>query len=186
MQSLNLELDAVSRSVSSQELNKKLRADLQIGSVELNNLREEILRLDDLTEALAKHLSQLKKGRKTPPRGHLVRPVKPMDLKSLRTNRIAEAWAAASIGLLMIGLILIMLFARQYLIVGIGGLLAGFFFFEAAFRGRLNQLVVQLSTFLAVVASIVLVYEFFWTILIISILLAGSYILWENLRELWV
>lgn len=186
LQILNLELDAVRSSLTSRVLAGQIQQALDRGADELNAMRQEITRQEETVSALERHLSHLERGRKTSARAHLTRSVKPMDLQSLRTNRIAEAWAAASIGLLMIGLIAIIMFARQYVVVGIVGLLAGFIFVEAAFRGKLNQLVVQLSTILAVIASLVLLVEFFWLILVAIVLLAGGYILWENLRELWV
>jgi hypothetical protein len=37
---------------------------------------------------------------------------------------------------------------------------------------------------LAVVASLILVYEFFWQLVVAAVLLVGLYLLWDNLREL--
>jgi hypothetical protein len=186
LQLRNLELDAMRSSLTNQDLTNEIQLSVQRGAAELNELRLEIEQQEEIVRALEKHLKLLQRGRKTPARAHLNRPAKPMDLQTLRTNRIAEAWAAASIGLLMIGLIAIILFAQEFVLIGIGGLIVGFIFIEAAFRGKLNQLVVQLSIVLAVIASLVLLFEFFWLFIIISVLLAGGYILWENLRELWV
>ena len=39
-------------------------------------------------------------------------------------------------------------------------------------------------TALAVVAALILLFEFFWEAVIIAVLVAGAYIMWENLREL--
>jgi len=35
------------------------------------------------------------------------------------------------------------------------------------------------------VAALVIIYEFFWSLVVAGVVLAGLYILWENLRELW-
>jgi len=35
------------------------------------------------------------------------------------------------------------------------------------------------------VAALVLLFEFFWEIVVMAVLVAGGYMLWENLRELW-
>jgi hypothetical protein len=37
---------------------------------------------------------------------------------------------------------------------------------------------------LAVVATLVLVYQFFWQLVIAMVLVVGLYVLWDNLREL--
>jgi hypothetical protein len=35
-----------------------------------------------------------------------------------------------------------------------------------------------------VVAALVLLFEFFWQIVVLAVIVAGGYIMWENLREL--
>jgi uncharacterized membrane-anchored protein len=37
---------------------------------------------------------------------------------------------------------------------------------------------------LAVIAALILLYEFFWQVLIVVVLAMGGYILWDNLREI--
>jgi hypothetical protein len=86
----------------------------------------------------------------------------------------------------MIGFIVITLFARQTLVLAILGLVGAFIFLEAIFRGKLNQLIIQYAVITAVIASLILVYQFFWFIIVSVILLAGGYIVWQNLRELWI
>jgi hypothetical protein len=101
-------------------------------------------------------------------------------------NRIAEAWAALSVGLLLISLLFILIFARQSLILGLVAVVGGFIFIEAIFRGRINQLIVRFSSLMAIVAIFILVFEFLEFLLIGFVLIMGGYIMWENLRELWV
>ena len=64
-------------------------------------------------------------------------------------------------------------------------LLSLLIFVEAGFRRRLSQLVTSVTIGLAIVSSFVLLFEFFWEVVVIGVLVAGSYIMWENLRELW-
>jgi hypothetical protein len=45
-------------------------------------------------------------------------------------------------------------------------------------------LVGSLVTGLAVVSALLLLFEFFWWIVVAGVLLAGVYIIWENLREI--
>ena len=62
--------------------------------------------------------------------------------------------------------------------------IAFFAFVEAGFRGRLVNLVSSANIGLAVVATLVLVYEFFWQLVVAAVLVVGLYVLWDNLREL--
>jgi hypothetical protein len=55
---------------------------------------------------------------------------------------------------------------------------------EAGFRGRLTNLVTSATIALAVVASLVIAYQFFWEIVRATVMILGIYILWDNLREL--
>jgi hypothetical protein len=77
------------------------------------------------------------------------------------------------------------LFAREYLIFGLVMLISLFIFIEAGFRRHLTSLITSVTIGLATVAALILLYEFFWSIVIAGVLLAGGYILFENLRELW-
>jgi hypothetical protein len=56
---------------------------------------------------------------------------------------------------------------------------------EAAFRRWLGQLVAVVTVILALVSAVILLVNFFWPVVIASILLLGTYLLWDNLRELW-
>jgi hypothetical protein len=55
---------------------------------------------------------------------------------------------------------------------------------EAGFRRQLARVVDSLTIALAIVAALVLLWEWFWQIVVAAVLLAGAYIMWENLREL--
>ena len=62
--------------------------------------------------------------------------------------------------------------------------IAFFAFAEAAFRGRLVNLVGSVNIVLAAGASLVLLYEFFWPLVVAAVLVVSLYVLWDNLREL--
>ena len=98
---------------------------------------------------------------------------------------MAEIWAAASIGLLLVVMVGLFYFARHYLIFGISALIALFAFVEATFRGRIVRMVTSVTIGLAVVAALILLYEFFWPAVAIMVVIIASYLLWDNLRELW-
>jgi len=154
-------------------------------SAELKELRRELTADQALHEALELHATQLHTGDYGRPRAHIRRAHHPFSDAGLRFSRFAEFWAAVSTGLMMLGFVGMVLFAREYLIFGLVMLISLFIFIEAGFRRHLTSLITSVTIGLATVAALILLYEFFWSIVIAGVLLAGGYILFENLRELW-
>lgn len=154
-------------------------------SRELDDLRAEYASDKALLEALEQYATRLRLGQRGPARAHIQRPLRPLGQQSLRFGRFAEVWAAVSIVLLLLAVVVLALFAPQFLVWGLVSLLAVFFFIEASFRRQLPRLITSVTVGLAIVAALVLLYEFFWTVVVSAVLVAGAYILWENLRELW-
>ena len=152
---------------------------------EVDNLRAQIATDQALVEALTFYADQVRAGDLGPPRAHIQRAHRPASAARLRWSRLAEVWAAASISLMLIIFVMLVYFGGQYLMVGLVSTIALFTFIEAGFRGRLIGLVTSLTIALAVVAALVIIYEFFWSLVVAGVVLAGLYILWENLRELW-
>jgi len=153
-------------------------------SRELNRLRAELAGDLALAEALQRHAAESQAGRLGSPRAHIHRATHPAPAADLRLNRVAQFWAAISIGLVMVGFVALVIFARSFLLFGLVGLLSVLIFVEASFRRQLASLVDSLTIALAIVATAVLVFQFFWPIVVAAVILAGGYIMWENLHEL--
>ncbi len=154
-------------------------------SKELAGLRERLASDEALLEALDNHERRLRKGERGPARSHIRRAHRPATHERLRFNRLAEVWAALSIGLAMLCVVGLILFAREYLAFGLVTLISVLVFVESGFQRRLTGLVNGVSVGLAIVAALVLLFEFFWTLVVLAVLAAGTYMIWENLRELW-
>ena len=86
---------------------------------------------------------------------------------------------------MLVVLVALFYFARRYSLFGLSAMIALFAFIEATFRGRLVRMVTGVTVGLAVVAALVLIYEFFWPITALVVVLIASYLLWDNLSELW-
>ncbi|MGH2524092.1 MAG: hypothetical protein ACRDH2_16420, partial [Anaerolineales bacterium] len=153
-------------------------------SREINQLRARLAEDEALFEALTLHAARVQAGERGPARAHIYRAHQPASDANLRLGRFAEAWAAISIGLMMFSFVMLVLFAPRHLVLGVAALLSLLIFVEAGFRRQLAQLVTSITSALAIVAALVLLFEFFWQIVVFAVLLAGSYIMWENLREL--
>jgi hypothetical protein len=154
-------------------------------SEEINRLRAQAAADSVLSESLEDYTARLRAGEREPARAHIRRAHQPASETKLRASRLAEAWAAASVGLMIIIIVLLVLYERgEYLVFALAGSIALFLFVEAGFRGRLTNLVTSATLGLAAVSTLVIVYEFFWRIVVVSVLGLGIYVLWDNLREL--
>jgi hypothetical protein len=154
-------------------------------SVNVDQLRAQQAAGHALMQSLQGYAEELQAGKRAPARAHIQRAHRPASSQNLWYSRLAELWAAGSIGLMLLALVSLLLFRQEYLLDGLVAILALFLFLEAAFRGRLSRLVTSVTLGLAVITGLVLLYEFFWQILIVVVLAIGAYILWTNLRELW-
>lgn len=153
-------------------------------SGEIDRLRARLATDETVSRSLQEYADRLEAGERDPARAHIIRAHTPASADELRVSRVAETWAAISVSLMLISFVVIALFERQHLISMLVFSIAFFAFVEAGFRGRLVNLVSSANIGLAVVATLVLVYEFFWPLVVVTVLVVGVYVLWDNLREL--
>jgi hypothetical protein len=153
-------------------------------SRELDRLRGKLATDEAISESLAEYADRLRAGERDQARAHISRAHEPASEDELRVSRVAEAWAAISVSLMLISFVGIAMFEREHLISMLVFSIAFFAFVEAGFRGRLVNLVSSANIGLAVVATLIIIYEFFWQLVVAAVLVIGLYVLWDNLREL--
>jgi hypothetical protein len=153
-------------------------------SGELDRLRGKLATDEAVSESLTEYAGRLKAGERDQARAHISRAHRPASEDELRVSRVAEAWAAISVSLMLISFVGIAMFEREHLISMLVFSIAFFAFVEAGFRGRLVNLVSSANIGLAVVATLIIIYEFFWQLVVAAVLVIGLYVLWDNLREL--
>ena len=153
-------------------------------SGELNRLRGKLATDEAVSESLAEYAGRLKAGERDQARAHISRAHRPASEDELRVSRVAETWAAISVSLMLISFVGIAMFEREHLISMLVFSIAFFAFVEAGFRGRLVNLVSSANIGLAVVATLIIIYEFFWQLVVATVLVIGLYVLWDNLSEL--
>jgi hypothetical protein len=185
LRTLGLEAEAMRAQAHMKAQYQTHQEHIKALSNEVADLQAQLAKEQSLLEAVGEYAEKLRAGYRGSQRGHIRRVQQPTNPVSLRLGRLAEAWAAASIGLALLAFVAIVLFAREFLLAGTAIIIGAFALVEATLRRRLNKLVNTLTGLLALVASGVLLYEFFWDIVIVVVLLTGGYLLWENLRELW-
>jgi hypothetical protein len=76
------------------------------------------------------------------------------------------------------------MFERQAIYSALVACIALFALLEASFRGRLANLVSSVNVGVGMLAALIILYEFFWQIVALVVLIVGIYVLWDNLREL--
>ncbi len=184
LQGLGIELRAVSELPHLKQVKRTHEERLQAAAAELDELRAQMAEDAAVSQALGRYAGRIRRGMRGPLRVHIRRAHEPASDEGKRINAFAEVWAALSIGLFMIGFVTLALFAREYLVFGLISLISLIVFIEASFRRRLTRVITSVTIALAVVAALALLFEFFWELVTVGVLAAGSYIMWENLREL--
>lgn len=160
------------------------RQAIQLGA-ELTTARGALARGELLLRSLMEFEARIRSGYDLPLRDHLRRPARPASRSELRSNRFADFWAAASIGLMLIGIVALIIFASQYLVSALIAVAFMVALIESWFKQRFAQFVTNVALFLAFVTFLICLYHFLWPTVTIAVLVLGIYILWENLRELW-
>ena len=137
---------------------------------EVGTLRAQIATDQALLEALTLYAEQLRRGDQGSARIDIHRAMRPASAAKLRASRLAEIWAAASVGLMLILFVILLYFGRHYRFTGLVAMVALVTFIEASFRGRLIRLVTSVTIGLAIVATFVLLYQFFVKIVVATVL----------------
>lgn len=180
---LGMETAATKDMSHLEEAYRLRRGRIQELSAELRELRERVATDGLISRSLSGHARSLERGERGAPDAHVENPQTPASEVQIRAGKIAELWAAVSVGLMLIVLVVISIYQRDHLIVALVISFSVFAFVEAGFRGRLTSLVGSANAGLAVVAALILLYQFFWQAVVAGVLAVGLYVLWDNLKE---
>ncbi len=150
----------------------------------IEKLHKQIAVDHALLEALQQHDERLAQGERWPVRSHIKMAHRPTPEETEQLGRLAEAWAALSIGVLMIGFILILLIAPQFWANGLVSLVAVLSFLEALFRREAKEMIKSAVVGLSLAALAVLAYEFALIIVLVGVMGLGIFVIVDNLREL--
>jgi hypothetical protein len=146
--------------------------------------QDEIAANDALLESLDRYAANIASGLLGDPRAHIRRAHTPAARSDLPAGRVAELWAAISVTVLLMAFVVLFLVKPGVLPFWMATIVALFAFVEAGLRGTFTRVVGSFAVGLAVVAGLVLVYEFFWWVIGAIVLALALYILYDNLREL--
>src|ERR687893_658304 len=166
------------------ELHEAQRGRIAVHSREVAGLREELSTEGVLSEALDDHANGLRNGERPPANAHIAHAARPVPESEARAGRVAQLWASISVAVVLLTLTGILFYQRQHLLFALVFAIAVLAFVEAGFRKRLDRVLGSGNIGLSMVGAFVLLDQFFWQIIVLSVLAGGLHLLWENLREL--
>jgi hypothetical protein len=178
-----MESEAIYGLPHLRERANELRERLRTTAEEIDQLKARRATNAVVLEACAATTPIIATAQHRGPRDHLRLPQEPTSAAELRLSRLAEVWSAVSVGLLLFGFVVITQFAAAWE-AGLLALLGVYAFIEALFRRQVQMLIRYVVIALALMTTLVLVFEFFPIVLTTLVLLAGLLILVENVREL--
>ena len=160
LQGLGIQITALRAQPDLRPMADKHQQQITELSTELNQLRANLAADELLLNALDTHAEQLRAGDHGPLRAHIKHAHRPTTDTEIRAGRLAEIWAAMSIGLLLVSIVWLAYYAPEYLVNGILAIIYVTMTIEAGFRKRLASFVSGTSIVLALIALSVLIYEF--------------------------
>jgi hypothetical protein len=180
---LRVEVQALA-GYGAEEMIRKLR------QAELSGLEKKLSALKAKREELAvsfnacsRYRRRLEAGETEAPQAHIRHRVEPASAEYFRSSRLAELWAAASTGLLLIVAVALVV-AGVHELSAVVIVVAGAVLVDSILQGTVVRFLLNLTITLAVISTVVLAYTFFWQLLLVAIASTGLLVLVENLREL--
>jgi hypothetical protein len=180
---LTLEVQALSASGSTTAVHLERVAELAAGEKTLSGLRAKRAGLADSIESLRRELAGIRAGEQGDPTGHLRHPHRPVPPEETRYNLVIEFWSAVSVGILLM-LVAGLTFFR--LVPWWGALLiavVGYILVESALRRRLTTVLLRVVLVLAVIAALILVFDFRLELILFAVAALALLVVADNVRE---
>jgi len=181
---LDLEARALATSESYDAIHAAVSEMLRAQELDLAASRKREGQLLDAIAASGRELERIEAGDFGDPRAHIRHDHHPVPPEMTGYGRLVELWSAVSISL-----VLVLIVASAYtglfgpivsVIVGVGV----YTIMEAAFRRRLGVLLLRTTVFLAVVASIILVFNHLAFLVVAAIVGLALFTLADNVRDI--
>src|SRR4029453_12476444 len=115
------------------------------------------------------------------PGGHLHHAAQPEPPSSVRRRALGEAWAALSVGLLIVLLAVVVWLRILPPVVAIPVVLGGYLAIEAFFDRSIGILLLRIAMFLAIISAIILVVTFIREIVLFGLAALGLLLIVDNL-----
>ena len=150
----------------------------------LASLRARDVELTRVIAAANARLDAVRAGAMDDPRGHLHHAAEPEKPSQVKRRALGEAWAALSVGLLIVLLAVVVWLRILPAIVAIPVVLGGYLAIEAFFDRSVGSLLLRIAMFLAIISAIVLAVTFVREIVLFGLAALGLLLIADNLGEL--
>lgn len=151
---------------------------------EVRALRREFSENAALLDGLTKRLERLLQGIQDDPQAHIRHLATPVVATQMRFERAAQTWAAISLSLLLFTIVALMIFTPAYLGPGLAIATILFLVVESILRGAFVETVTVITTLLAILSALILLFHFWYWILIALLLAIAVFLMAQRLREL--
>ena len=179
---VSFEVAALDGIESLRELRQRRKSQLSEIEANLKQLAAEESELHAAAGACQQLEERRRNGYRPGPKDHIRRGMTPEPAQAFQEGRIAELWAAVSIGMLLVlGAALVAIGAPWFTAIIL--LIGGSVLVDHILRGSVVQFLLDATIVLALLTALVLVYQFFWWLVLVALALAGLAILANNLRE---
>lgn len=184
LQALGVKLQSMEGNPHLEKQHAALDKQKETLKAEVRALRREHSENTALLQGLTGELERLKRGFHDSPLAHVRNLAKPVQETRIRYQRIAQAWAAISLSLLLFAVVGLLLFARQYLGVGLATITLLFVVIESIVRGAFIRTIAAITTLLAMLSALILLARFWDWFLVGILVITAVFLLAQRLREL--
>ncbi len=181
---LEAEVAAIREAPGTDVYRAARTAELREGEVKLAGMRTRAVELGTAVKAGERRLERLRAGELDDPRVHLHHASEPEPPAEMQRRALGEAWAAGSVGILVVALAVIIWFRILPPVVAIVVLLGFYLAIESFFRKDVRILFLRISLALAVVSVAILAIEFLREVLLVGLLGLGLLLIVDNVGEL--
>ena len=184
LQRLGVRLESMEGSPHLAAEHAKLGRKVAELAARVKELRRERYENARVLEGMARRLERLSTGGRDDPRAHLRHAAEPVSPRHMRFARAAEIFAAASLSLLLLGVVALVEFAREDAWAGVVVLVIAVVVGESLLRGTFVRTVNRVAVILALVATVILVLHFWKSVLIGVLVALAVFLILQRVREL--
>ena len=184
MRRLEAEVAAVRNDSGLDGYHTSRLAELHADELKQSGLRTQAIELSMAIADGRERLARLEGGHVDDPRSHLRHAAEPQPPSVARRRAYGEAWAALSVGLLIVALAVIVWFRILPPVTAIIVLLGSYIAIESFFDRNIGDLLLRITVVLAIISSIILIGQYLREILLAGLFGLGLLLVLDNLGEL--
>lgn len=183
LRQLEIEVMALQRSHYLEHLHILKQKELDEKQKRLQELFDQRTQLNETLKAARSLLSEIEKGNLGDPQAHIKHKRMPSPPVSNETKG-AELWSALSVGIMLILFAGVLLISPQHKFAVAILFLIIFVAIEATVYGWLSDLLVTMTILLAILCSLILIWQFLELIILLMLFAVGIWFISVNLKEL--